>query len=57
MPQKVVKGQALANFLDDHPNNLEPQEQCEIWCITRSPWKLWFDSTKIEVAAVIGFVI
>ena len=36
-PQKVVKGQALANILADHPNSHEPQEHCKIGNIAITP--------------------
>ena len=57
VPQKAVKGQALADFLADHPNQEESQETCEIGAITSTPWKLWFDGSRTEVGAGIGFVI
>ena len=57
VPQKAVKGQPLANFFADHQNDFKPQEQCVIGYVTLSPWKSWFDGSKIEFAAAIKFVI
>ncbi|XP_050233412.1 uncharacterized protein LOC126681899 [Mercurialis annua] len=42
VPQKAVKGQALADFLADHPNI--PIK--EVACFDLIPWKLWFDGSK-----------
>ena len=57
--QKSVKGQALADFLADHPcleieGEMDP---IEISLVTLSPWKLNFDGSKTRDSTGIGIVI
>ncbi|XP_050229171.1 uncharacterized protein LOC126678311 [Mercurialis annua] len=53
VPQKAVKGQALADFLADHPN--VPIK--EVTCFDLIPWKLWFDGSKTNKGAGAGILI
>ncbi|XP_050222403.1 uncharacterized protein LOC126672496, partial [Mercurialis annua] len=53
VPQKAVKGQALADFLADHPNI--PIK--EVACFELIPWKLWFDGSKTNKGAGAGILI
>ncbi|KAH7847405.1 hypothetical protein Vadar_025703 [Vaccinium darrowii] len=57
VPQKSVKGQALANFLADHPNGIETPEIADVDIITIKPWKMWFDGSKTSQMAGIGVVL
>ena len=54
--QKSVKGQALADFLADHPcleieGEMDP---IEISFVTLSSWKLSFDRSRTQDLAVLG---
>ena len=44
--QKAIKGQALADFLADHPCPSEQLELTELNFCELVPWKLWFDRSK-----------
>ncbi|XP_060182301.1 uncharacterized protein LOC132611965 [Lycium barbarum] len=62
IPQKVVKGQALADFLADHliPNDWEltdelPDEDAMVVEI-QSPWKMYFDGAAQRDGAGVVFV-
>ena len=44
--QKAIKGQALADFLADHPCPSEQPELTELNFCEPVPWKLWFDGSK-----------
>ena len=57
VPQKSVKGQALANFLADHPNGIETPEIADVDTVTIKPWKMWFDGSKTSQMAGIGVVL
>ena len=57
VPQKSVKGQALADFLADHPSSNEIPEIAEIDVISVIPWKMWFDGSKTCQMAGIGIVL
>ena len=47
VPQKAVKGQALADFLTDHPcTNVTDFNESLVLEVT--PWKLFFDGSKSE---------
>ena len=48
MPQRAVKGQALTDFLADHPRILTEGDLFEIGYIEITPWKLMFDGYKNE---------
>jgi len=62
VPQKVVKGQALADFLADHPVPDEwkldedlPDE--EVFLVeTRQPWKMFFDGAARHDGAGAGVI-
>ncbi|KAI5338469.1 hypothetical protein L3X38_017740 [Prunus dulcis] len=75
VPQKAVKGQAVADFLADHPgeeienmdsldianaNLLTRAHVClnnPIYSIHLTPWKLYFDGSKIDKASGAGVVM
>ncbi|KAH7861119.1 hypothetical protein Vadar_021859 [Vaccinium darrowii] len=57
VPQKSVKGHALANFLADHPNGVETSEIADVDTVTIKPWKMWFDGSKTCQMAGIGMVL
>lgn len=46
MPQKAIKGQALADFLVDHPCQMG--SKTEELAISLSPLKLYFDGSKAK---------
>lgn len=48
MPQKAVKGQALADFLADHPNLPLEEDVFEIYLAEIKPWGLSFDGSKTD---------
>ncbi|XP_058208305.1 uncharacterized protein LOC131321327 [Rhododendron vialii] len=56
VPQKVVKGQALADFVADHPNMLMEKDEFEIHMIEIKPWKLSFDGSKTDRGVGAGIV-
>ena len=59
-PHKSVKGQALANFLVDHPSleiKLEKDVEIRIYKVERWPWVLKFDGFSMEKFAGAGIVI
>ncbi|XP_062074983.1 uncharacterized protein LOC133778990 [Humulus lupulus] len=63
VPQKAIKGQALADFLAAHPalDNMEFHEDLpdeEVFTIETSSWQLYFDGAakKCGAGAVIVFV-
>ena len=59
-PQKSIKGQALANFLDDHPSlEIQPEKDVELGLceVERRPWILKFDGSSTEKSAGVGIVI
>ena len=59
-PHKSVKGQALANFLADHPS-LEIQQEKDMelgmYEVERQPWILKFDGSTMEKSIGVGIVI
>ena len=56
LPQKVVKGQALVDFLADHPStNVTDFNESLVLEVT--PWKLFFDGSKSEQGVGIGVVL
>ncbi|KAI5323996.1 hypothetical protein L3X38_033069 [Prunus dulcis] len=75
VPQKVVKGQAVADFLEDHPGeeieNMDCLDIANADLLTRAhtclnnpicsvhltPWKLYFDGSKTDVASGAGIVL
>ncbi|XP_073277708.1 uncharacterized protein [Primulina huaijiensis] len=59
-PQKSVKGQAIADFLADHPSlneSIEEQVGFPVCGIDVRPWELKFDGSSTETAAGAGIVI
>ncbi|GLU07027.1 hypothetical protein SLE2022_240070 [Rubroshorea leprosula] len=60
MPQKAVKGQALADFLADHPClEVEADEEkgINLFSISLVPWKLIFDGSSTDSMSGAGIVI
>ena len=59
-PHKLVKGQALTNFLADHPSleiGAEQSVELGIYGAEKEPWILKFDGSSIENSADVGIVI
>ncbi|XP_058215842.1 uncharacterized protein LOC131326938 [Rhododendron vialii] len=56
VPQKAVKGQALADFIANHPNMLMEKDEFEIHMIEMKPWKLSFDGSKTDRGVGAGVV-
>ena len=56
VPQKAVKGQALADFLADHPCT-DVTDFNESLILEVTPWKLFFDGSKSEQGVGIGVVL
>ena len=62
-PQKAVKGQALANFLADHPSiPIQPDHgylvnSSLVPCVALIPWTLMFDGSKNSDGAGAGIII
>ena len=59
-PQKSIKGQALANFLTDHPSlEIQPENDVElgIYKVERQPWIRKFDSPSMEKSAAARIII
>ena len=59
-PYKLVKGQALSNFLADHPSleiKLEKYVESGIYEVERRQWILKFDGSSTEKFAGAGIVI
>jgi hypothetical protein len=54
VPQKAVKGQALADFLADHPCEDMPNEAQYVALV---PWKFHFDGSRAEQGAGVGIVL
>ncbi|CAL8134413.1 unnamed protein product [Prunus armeniaca] len=75
VPHKAIKGQAVANFLADHPReeveNMDSVDIANANLLTRAhtflnnpiyslhltPWKLYFDGSKIDIASEAGIVL
>ena len=56
VPQKAIKGQALANFLVDHPCN-EVMDINETMFVALAPWKLNFDGSCTTYRASVGVIL
>ena len=59
-PHKLVKGQALANFVVDHPSleiQLEKDVELGIYEVEMRPWVFKFDGSSTEKSAGAGIVI
>ena len=57
---EIVKGQALANFLADHPSlEIKLEKYVELWIyeVERRPWILKFDGSSTEKFAGARIVI
>ncbi|XP_058180182.1 uncharacterized protein LOC131298724 [Rhododendron vialii] len=54
VPQKAVKGQALADFLAEHPNLPLEEDTFEVHLLELKPWQLSFDEYE---ALIIGLEI
>jgi hypothetical protein len=55
VPQKVVKGQALTDFLVDHPFDDMPEiEEAQYAALV--PWKFYFDDSQAKQEAGVGIV-
>ncbi|GKV11259.1 hypothetical protein SLEP1_g22525 [Rubroshorea leprosula] len=60
LPQKAVKGQALANFLADHPCldiNVDEDKGINLFSIDLVPWRLIFDGSSTDQAFGAGIII
>ncbi|CAL9013695.1 unnamed protein product, partial [Prunus brigantina] len=75
VPQKAVKGQAVADFLADHPGeeieNMDSLDIANADLLTRAhtclnnpiysvhltPWKLYFDGSRTDIASGAGIVL
>ncbi|XP_016647201.1 PREDICTED: uncharacterized protein LOC107880389 [Prunus mume] len=75
VPQKAVKGQAVADFLADHPGEeIENMDSLDIenadlltrvhvclnnpiYSVHLTPWKLYFDGSKTDMASGAGIVL
>ncbi|XP_058202905.1 uncharacterized protein LOC131317365 [Rhododendron vialii] len=51
-----LKGQALADFLVDHPNMLMERDEFEVHMVEIRPWKLSFDGSKTDKGVEAGVV-
>ena len=62
VPQKAIKGQALADFLADHPIpadwelSEELPDEYVLFIETRPPWKMYFDGASHREGAGAGIV-
>ena len=56
VPQKAVKGQALADFLTDHPNSDLEKDDYEVHLVEIKPWNLAFDGSKSDSGVGAGVV-
>ncbi|KAK2991165.1 hypothetical protein RJ640_015470 [Escallonia rubra] len=54
VPQKAVKGQALADFLANHPCN---NPEGGVIYVDIAPWKMTFDGSKTSQGAGAGIVL
>ena len=54
VPQKAVKGQALVDFLADHPCEDVPHEAQYVALVS---WKFYFDGSRAEQGVGVGIVL
>jgi hypothetical protein len=54
VPQKAVKGQALADFLANHPCD-DMLEEVQYFALV--PWKFYFDGSRAEQGAGVGIIL
>ncbi|GKV52216.1 hypothetical protein SLEP1_g58805 [Rubroshorea leprosula] len=60
IPQRAVKGQALADFLADHPCldvEVDEEKGINLFSISLVPWKLIFDGSSTETMSGAGVVV
>ncbi|XP_028106068.1 uncharacterized protein LOC114305156 [Camellia sinensis] len=57
VPQKAIKGQALADFLAEHPFSSVVLDLYEVNVVENEPWKLMFDGSKIDEGVGAGVVL
>ncbi|CAL8157740.1 unnamed protein product [Prunus armeniaca] len=75
VPQKAIKGQAVTDFLADHPREeIENMDSLDIvnadlltrahtclnnpiYSVHLTPWKLYFDGSKTDIASGAGIVL
>ena len=57
MPQKAVKGQALVDFLMEHPGTSVDLSLYEVILVESKPWKLMFDGSKTDEGVGAGIVL
>ncbi|XP_028118784.1 uncharacterized protein LOC114316317 [Camellia sinensis] len=57
MPQKALKGQALADFLVEHPSTSVDLDLYEVNLVESEPWKLMFDGSKTDEGVGAGIVL
>ena len=60
VPQKAVKGQAIADFLTSHPSleiNEETEALVEAMEISFKPWTLLFDGSRTQEVSGCGIII
>ena len=59
-PQKSVKGQALADFLVDHPSleiRKEEEVDLQVYSVENQSWILKFDGSSTKSSAGAGIII
>lgn len=54
--QKAVKGQALADFLAEHPCSPVEVALYEVFSVEKKPWRVMFDGSKTEEGVGAGVV-
>ena len=54
VPQKTVIGQAIANFLANHPYDNMPEEAQYVALV---PWKFYFDGSIAKQRAGVGIIL
>ena len=56
--QQPVKGQALADFLADHPClEVEPEYDIEVGTVEVKKWTMMFDGSKTSASGEIGIIL
>ncbi|XP_004306255.1 PREDICTED: uncharacterized protein LOC101314018 [Fragaria vesca subsp. vesca] len=58
VPQKAIKGQAIADFLAHHPpSELKAFRELEFAAVALAPWTLYFDGSRTDTATGAGIAI
>ena len=57
VPQKAIKGQALVNFLVEHPCLPVEPDLFEVHVIDTKPWRLMFDGSKTNEGVGASIVL